>query len=756
MSSINSATSSVAYRSQLSLTSKQTSLSQSQLNTLQKGSARDLESLVQKEPFNLLTLAKSNPQALAHLAKTNPEALETLFKQDTQGLQTLLKALGLARPEAPAAPTGIVVDKEKQTASGSAQSTFVDGQRMVDVPGFGSVPAPDPGQVSSFLLAENRLMSLTTDANGLVKVSTRELGLEPKGSGFKGDVLPDPTTGKVMIGEKEIDVSGLKPGKTKKVKIKINGKKYKVKLKMNADGSVSVEGKRSRGFFGSIVHGIGKAISFVSKFSPLLMAIPGGALAATIGKIISVASSVKGFIDSVKTGNFLGAFGSLAGAVASFASGAVSSVANTLSKVAGFGQSVVNAFKYGLGNGLLPIVANGANLLSGAAGIFGKGELANVAGQVATYASVTDSALKGDFGPALQQLVNQFGPDIIKQIKEQQKKGVEYFIHEGVKIKPSEFALPDFDWSTAEFSTLPPGSTSSGSQSQYDRARQSLDPNASSFSGVGLVAGGRIVRQEQIMSRPSANALNVHSFGQQGDSANVTGRINNAGELAQYVFAGYNNGQYGPISIVPATLNDPKAKGPQLVHVVGISGTAIVDNQATGWDTNLRSGFQQDNDMLYNAREAIKKAVPPRAGEKPLLVLSGHSQGGMIAQQLASDKFIKDNYTVVSTVAFGSPLISFGQREGEVHRIAAFGDPVPRLSAQSALLYPVGSVGQQNIGATSVNPIKTHNTAYTDESKLGKTDALGRVGGGATIQFNPQNRRFFTAPPSYMVQQGRA
>jgi arsenate reductase-like glutaredoxin family protein len=455
----------VQHQAQLALTSsKQSGLSQSELKTLASGSSRELQSLVREEPSRLRSLAKSSPQAFAHLSKSNPQALQELFKGDSKGLQTLLNALGGSSAPVPAGPTGIVVDQQKHKVSGSAQSTLVDGQRMVDIPGFGSMPAPDPGKVSSFLLTESRLMSLETDANGLVKVNTRELGLESKGSGFKGDVLPDPMTGKVALGDKEIDVSGLKPGQTKTVKIKIKGKKYKVKLRMNADGSVRVEGKRRRGFFGSIIHGIGKAISVVGKFAPLLMAIPGAGLAAVIGKAISVASSVKGFIDSVRTGNFLGAFGSLAGAVAGFASGAVSSVANTLSKVANFGQSVVDAFKYGLGKGLLPIVANGANLLSGAAGIFGKDGLANVAGQVADYASVVDSAFKGNFGPALQKLVNQFGPDIIKQIKEQQKKGVEYFFHEGVKIKPSEFALPDFDWSKAEFST-PPGTVT---RTHYD------------------------------------------------------------------------------------------------------------------------------------------------------------------------------------------------------------------------------------------------------------------------------------------------
>jgi len=239
-------------------------------------------------------------------------------------------------------------------------------------------------------------------------------------------------------------------------------------------------------------------------------------------------------------------------------------------------------------------------------------------------------------------------------------------------------------------------------------------------------------------------------------SPNQTGKINSAAQLAQFVNAGYNDGKNGPVSITPATVrqgNDSKQ-----AYLVGISGTENVKFQSTGWGTNLKAGFQLDNPGLRNAREAILQNVPKGSN----LVLSGHSQGGMIAQQLAADPEIKKNYNVIDTTTFGSPLISLGQREGEVHRIAAKGDPVPRASLESTLLPAVAFGGQQNISTKYPidpkhlgNGIEAHNKDYTDESnpELAKMDALGRVSPKepATIEFDPSQRKFFSSPTNTLA-----
>jgi hypothetical protein len=263
----------------------------------------------------------------------------------------------------------------------------------------------------------------------------------------------------------------------------------------------------------------------------------------------------------------------------------------------------------------------------------------------------------------------------------------------------------------------------------------------------------RAAPSRPVESRPQPSQLMEHKYGQLGYSPNRTGKIGGAAELAQFVFAGYNGGKYGPVSITPATLR--QGTSATRVHLVGISGTEVLNNQSTGWITNIKSAAQLNNPGVRNARDAILRTVPKGS----TLVLAGHSQGGMIAQQLALDPTIKKNYKILSTVTYGSPLISFGQREGEVHRIAAAGDPVPRASLQSALpiFRDVALAGQQNIrtdfpiGLTKpFNGISAHNNDYTNERnpELAKMDALGRRSPKvpATLEFNPADRRFFTSP----------
>jgi hypothetical protein len=264
-------------------------------------------------------------------------------------------------------------------------------------------------------------------------------------------------------------------------------------------------------------------------------------------------------------------------------------------------------------------------------------------------------------------------------------------------------------------------------------------------------------------SRPKPSELRNDFHGQLGKlSANQTGKVTNAAHLAQVVAAGYNEGKFGPVSIVPATLREAGTAKP--ISLVTISGTEVVENQATGWKTNFQSGALLSSKHLQNVRDSILKTVPKGSD----IVIAGHSQGGMIAQQLAADQTLKKDYNFISTVAFGSPkikapsignLIGLG-REGEVHRIAAKGDPVPRLSFGQAL-EPIRKVsaylGQQNIPTdfpvTPKNPlagISAHTQDYVNESNPGnqKTDALGRVNSKtpASIEFNPRKRVFFTSP----------
>jgi pimeloyl-ACP methyl ester carboxylesterase len=236
-----------------------------------------------------------------------------------------------------------------------------------------------------------------------------------------------------------------------------------------------------------------------------------------------------------------------------------------------------------------------------------------------------------------------------------------------------------------------------------------------------------------------SGVLAQQAFGQVGESPNVTGRITNAAELAQFAMAGYNGGDFGPVSVAPARLTEHGQT--RDVFLVGLSGTEPVAGQSTGWGTNLRVGLNRDNDGLRNAREALLQ-LP----EGSRLVLTGHSQGGMIAQQLAADPAIRRRFEVLHTVTFGSPPIAVGAREGQTRRLVAVGDPVA-LASPLGPLAALGRRGTDTAQTAFLNPIDTHRFAYTDETRdLGQRDALGRPAGTARLEFEPAARRMVSSP----------
>jgi hypothetical protein len=412
---------------------------------------------------------------------------------------------------------GLAVDQKKGSIKGDVLPTPVEGQKTVEIAGMGSLMAPQPGKTDAYLLGPDKLLSLKSNDDGSVSVNTKTLGLEADKKGnFKGDVLP--VDGKVDIAGKEIDVSGLKPGKTMKKTIKINGKKYKVKLRMNADGTVSVEGKRKRSFFSKVAGFIGKALNFVGKFAPFLAAIPGiGTAVAIASKVISGINAVRGFVDSIKTGNILGAIGSAASFVGGFAKGVVGSIANKISEVTGFAQQALSAFKHGLGNGFLQVVSNGASLLSGGAGLVGANGVASTAGQVANYAGMADSAAKGNLLPAVAHLANTYGPKAIEDLQRRNQPEPKYSFHGGIlfntRPSASDFGVP-FDPNASNFSSPASSGGSSG------KVVSDVEPRR---AGLQIPRGGRVEVAQYY--RPDYEAMSrvVGEFKRAVDAMNKNG-----------------------------------------------------------------------------------------------------------------------------------------------------------------------------------------------------------------------------------------
>ncbi|MDC7278405.1 hypothetical protein NXH64_02700 [Butyrivibrio fibrisolvens] len=204
----------------------------------------------------------------------------------------------------------------------------------------------------------------------------------------------------------------------------------------------------------------------------------------------------------------------------------------------------------------------------------------------------------------------------------------------------------------------------------------------------------------------------------------------NAAQMATLTKVGYADYQTaGPISITEGrmTYNTYWGTEDKEVYVVALSGTeTIVENQTTTIKEDLLSGFELSNEYKTNVKNAIIDRIP--AGSN--IILAGHSLGGMIAQQVAADKYIKDNYEVLNTVTFGSPLIKGFTREGMVKRLGDTSDKNPFYSVSTFLniAWQYAGVNHEDGGYNGDSPA-AHCDSYLREDVWGSYDCCGEKKG---------------------------
>ena len=111
-------------------------------------------------------------------------------------------------------------------------------------------------------------------------------------------------------------------------------------------------------------------------------------------------------------------------------------------------------------------------------------------------------------------------------------------------------------------------------------------------------------------------------------------------------------------------------------YLVLLRGTTSGIDQGTNWGSAAESMFG-DSSYQNSVLEALDNADIPKDAT---LHFAGHSQGGMVAQNLAVDPRVTDQFTVETVTMFGSPdtLAQAGQKVKYVS-FEASGDIVPKL-----------------------------------------------------------------------------
>lgn len=222
-------------------------------------------------------------------------------------------------------------------------------------------------------------------------------------------------------------------------------------------------------------------------------------------------------------------------------------------------------------------------------------------------------------------------------------------------------------------------------------------------------------------------------------------------DMANFVFRGYfQMGERGPFSITNGRFYDGSTGFESTAYLVALAGTdferAKEQGSANGVFNNILVGFYQTNNPFKSAvKNAIYNTVP--VGSQ--LILSGHSQGGMVAQQIAADSDIKRDYRVTNTLGIGAPQVDLFQREGEVIRVGTHVDKVPQLT-NGGLLVPNGTnwYGWGEYSAANVSNWfgRAHTESYRLDRIYNQLDINGHQYGSDQFRFNSSNVEYFTAP----------
>lgn len=225
----------------------------------------------------------------------------------------------------------------------------------------------------------------------------------------------------------------------------------------------------------------------------------------------------------------------------------------------------------------------------------------------------------------------------------------------------------------------------------------------------------------------------------------ATAVLTSSAHVQTYLEMGYNNGIFGPVSVTKGVLRRPDEPDLDVV-LVTVAGWEISHPLSATFSpvAAAMSVFGLSSAYYRQIRKIMKKYVP--AGSNVLLI--GHSLGGVIVEQMCTDKNYRKTYNIVNTLVTGAPLAHYRKkRDGGLHRLGEAGDFVP-FTGPDMYLHPIkGILGMSRESAGFFpNAMKCHNVGYTSLSAWADYDVLGVKNGSATLTLDLNSRTTHKTP----------
>lgn len=177
-------------------------------------------------------------------------------------------------------------------------------------------------------------------------------------------------------------------------------------------------------------------------------------------------------------------------------------------------------------------------------------------------------------------------------------------------------------------------------------------------------------------------------------------------------------------------------------YIVTLGGTEVFNkNENLGIREDILAGFHHSNEYKKSVIKAIQDNIP--AGED--IYIYGYSLGGMVMQQVLSDRSMRNSYNICAAVTFGSPVTALNRQK--IVFLEDSSDLVPSMSAMSLLAgkicrsYDIHIVRDGGYMTTAGG----HALSYVDNPIWDDIDLAGQPGGDLTLTIDMEQFFSFAA-----------